>query len=58
MSPSYLVILCPHFKETLLDGKLQQIILLLPDALPLFAPKNTVALGGIEHAGGNLPPSA
>lgn len=56
-SESDLVVLRASLQQTLLDGKLQQVLLLITTHVvgPLVASQHSVTLRGLEHTRGDLP---
>lgn len=56
-SESDLVVLRASLQQTLLDGKLQQVLLLITTHVvgPLVASQHSVTLRGLEHTWGDLP---
>lgn len=51
---AHLVVLGAGLQQALLNGELQQVLLLLPHAVSLFATKHGVSRWGLKHTRGNL----
>lgn len=51
---AHLITFGAGLQQTLLYGELQQVLLLLPHAVSLFAPQHGVSRRGLKHTWGNL----